>query len=174
MKPDLRIPIVSLEETAARLARRALKETHAMLLGGHDGNDPYGKYLLLAAFGKQDVLELPAAAQCFERLQEAWSKGGWWFGHLGYDLKNATEVLESHHPAWIPWPDMAWFQPEILCAVSRKEPDVLQVFGTRNFDLSEVVEGTVVADAPVFQPSESENAYLNRIEQIREDIAAGT
>ena len=95
MKPELRIPITSLEDTAARLARRALQETHAMLLGGHKGNDPYGKYLLLAAFGKKAALELQADALAFERLQEAWSKGGWWFGHLGYDLKNATEVLES-------------------------------------------------------------------------------
>lgn len=174
MKPELRIPITSLEETAARLARRAFEETHAMLLGGHKGNDPYGKYLLLAAFGKRAGLELMATPQSFGRLQEAWNSGGWWFGHLSYDLKNATEALESRHPAWVSWPDLAWFQPEIVCAVTRREPDVLQVFGTRDFELPSIVEREVAEDAPVFRAAESEHAYLNRIEQIREDIAAGT
>lgn len=174
MKPDCSIPIHSLSQTAEQLAQLALKQSHALLLGGHTGNDPYGKYLLLAAFGRRDCIESGADAAPFDKLRDAWSRGGWWFGHLAYDLKNADEKLESRHPAWISWPDLAWFQPELVCAVLRDDPGVLQVFGSSEFSLPPLNDTPTKAKAPVFTAAESKEAYIRRIAQIREDIAAGT
>jgi para-aminobenzoate synthetase component 1 len=174
MKPDKRISISNLEQTTLQLAKLALQETHAMLLGGHSGHDPYGKYLLLVALGMRSGVAANAAENPFDQLQEAWNSGGWWFGHLAYDLKNTTEALESHHPAWISWPDLSWFQPEIVCAVTREEPDMLQVFGTKELVLPPYAETASVIAPPAFEAAESAQEYLERIQRIRDDIAAGT
>ena len=40
------------------------------------------------------------AGTAFDQLRQFYraNKGEWLFGHLGYDLKNETEALQSRHP----------------------------------------------------------------------------
>lgn len=40
--------------------------------------------------------------------------GDWWFGHLGYDLKNAIEDLSSAHPDRIKFPSLHFFIPRYV------------------------------------------------------------
>jgi para-aminobenzoate synthetase component I len=46
---------------------------------------------------------------------------GWLFGHLGYDLKNEMEKLSSNHPDPIGFPDLYFFQPEIVIRIQDKK-----------------------------------------------------
>lgn len=47
--------------------------------------------------------------------------GGWVFGHLGYDLKNEIEKLSSSNPDSIHFPDLYFFEPEIVIRLTANE-----------------------------------------------------
>ena len=56
------------------------------------------------------------------QLQSFISPGGkWFFGHLGYDLKNEIENLHSLHPDHIRFPDLFFFRPEIVIQLNENE-----------------------------------------------------
>ena len=58
----------------------------------------------------------------FQQLQPFINKSdGWLFGHLGYDLKNETEKISSAHPDGIQFPDLFFFEPEIILRLNEKE-----------------------------------------------------
>ena len=46
---------------------------------------------------------------------------GWLFGHLGYELKNETEKLSSSHPDGIRFPDLYFFEPEIIVHLNENQ-----------------------------------------------------
>ena len=49
------------------------------------------------------------------RLEEFMAgQGSWLFGHLGYELKNEIEKLQSSNPDGLLFPDLLFFEPEIL------------------------------------------------------------
>jgi para-aminobenzoate synthetase component 1 len=48
----------------------------------------------------------------------------WIFGHLGYDLKNETEELNSCHPDRIGFPDAFFFVPEYVIMLSGNAVDI--------------------------------------------------
>ncbi|MBI3138263.1 MAG: anthranilate synthase component I family protein [Sphingobacteriales bacterium] len=74
---------------------------------------PHAVECLLAA-GVKRQLSVPAG-QALQSLQSfLGEKKSWLFGHLGYDLKNETEALSSGHPDQIQFPDLFFFEPEIL------------------------------------------------------------
>ncbi|WP_240619131.1 anthranilate synthase component I family protein [Chitinophaga costaii] len=50
----------------------------------------------------------------------------WIFGHLGYDLKNELYPLTSTHPDGIAFPNLYFFQPEVVLLVL---PGVVQIGG---------------------------------------------
>ena len=45
----------------------------------------------------------------------------WLFGHLGYDLKNEIEQLSSSNPDKIKFPDLFFFEPEVVIRLSATE-----------------------------------------------------
>lgn len=47
--------------------------------------------------------------------------GEWLFGHLGYDLKNETEALQSAHEDGIGFPDLHFFIPETVVQLRGEE-----------------------------------------------------
>ncbi|HUR10612.1 MAG TPA: anthranilate synthase component I family protein [Flavitalea sp.] len=44
----------------------------------------------------------------------------WIFGHLAYDLKNEIEQLQSANPDYLYFPDLFFFQPDIVISMSEK------------------------------------------------------
>ena len=45
----------------------------------------------------------------------------WIFGHLGYDLKNEIENVYSLHPDRVGFPDLYFFEPEIIIRLTERE-----------------------------------------------------
>lgn len=71
----------------------------------------------LAAAGATSCLQMQAGS-AFQALGEfRKTHPGWLFGHLGYDLKNETEALQSQHPDGIGFDDLLFFVPEVVCKV---------------------------------------------------------
>ncbi len=78
----------------------------------------------LVAAGARRVVTAPAgrALEALQLFQQ--EKKSWLFGHLGYDLKNETESLQSGHPDRIGFPDLFFFEPEILLRLSEDQLDI--------------------------------------------------
>src|SRR5258705_11778359 len=45
----------------------------------------------------------------------------WLFCHLGYDMKNEIEQVSSSHPDRIQFPDLFFFEPEIVIRLNENE-----------------------------------------------------
>ena len=82
--------------------------------------EPHSAECILAA-GVADFLEAkPGNALCqLQKFVEADKR--WLFGHFGYDLKNEIEDVRSSHPDHIQFPDLFFFQPEIIIRFDKKE-----------------------------------------------------
>jgi para-aminobenzoate synthetase component 1 len=81
---------------------------------------PHSVECLLAAGAKRNIK--CNAGNALEQLQKFINeKPGWLFGHLGYDLKNEIENLRSDKPGSIGFPDLYFFEPEIIIRLSEKE-----------------------------------------------------
>jgi len=82
--------------------------------------EPHSEECLLAVGIRRDI-------QCNEgnalkQLQQFINqKPSWLFGHLGYDLKNEIENLNSSHPDEIKFPDLYFFEPAIVIRLGEKE-----------------------------------------------------
>jgi len=71
----------------------------------------------LVAVGAADIFQAPAG-QAFSGLQAFYDKKqDWLFGFLGYDLKNEVEKLRSENLNGIGFPDLFFFQPEIVVGI---------------------------------------------------------
>ncbi|PUZ29161.1 aminodeoxychorismate synthase component I [Chitinophaga parva] len=93
-------------------------------------NAPYARYEALLAAGVVHSLA-PAApgpgTTAFQRLQAFHAQHpDWLFGHLGYDLKNELFPLTSTHPDGIGFPDIYFFQPEVVILV---QPGLVRIGG---------------------------------------------
>ncbi len=142
-----------------------------------DGPD-HGWEVLVAA-GVADELRLPAGS-AFSQL-ENWVQqhADWCFGTLAYDLKNELEKLSSGHSDGVDWPDLYFFQPEVVVGIRAGQ---VYVF-SKNQDPQSVLQTvlqTVVPDAlpaaAVQMPIQrrfSQSDYLATVAAIQDHILAG-
>ncbi len=80
---------------------------------------PHSVECMLAA-GMRRSFSVPAGR--FEDLQAFIDKKpGWLFGHLGYDLKNEIDGLNSSHPDYIGFPDLFFFEPMLVIRLGANE-----------------------------------------------------
>ncbi len=74
-----------------------------------------GKYEFLAAFGAEKVVQSP------EELEKDKNENNWFFGVIGYDLKNEFEDLSSLNSEIIHTPKLLFFVPKIIIGIDREE-----------------------------------------------------
>ncbi len=106
------------------------------------------------------------------------NKGNWVFGHLGYDLKNEMEKLSSSHSDGICFPDLYFFEPEIVIRLNEKEiviegNETEKIFEDINslFAMNEVEESSSVK--PFIQNRISKEEYLSIICKLQQHILRG-
>lgn len=104
--------------------------------------------------------------------------GKWIFGHLGYDIKNQIEPLNSNHPDSIQFPDLFFFVPATV--ISLKD-DTLHIDVYDDEDASAIYQAiintTIVTSlhqpAITIQPRMSREEYLATIRQLKHHIQRG-
>lgn len=100
---------------------------------------------------------------------------GWYFGHLGFDLKTETEVVASGLPDRVGFDDIAFFQPEVLIQLV---DDRLIIEGRNAEEIHrEILEqNPVLLKVPndlLIRQSTGREEYLDIIENLRRHILRG-
>jgi para-aminobenzoate synthetase component 1 len=103
-------------------------------------------------------------------------KRSWLFGHLNYDLKDAQDHISSRHPDNIQFPDLFFFEPEIIIRLNEKEM-IIEGEGPQEIadqiislpaDKKKQLTGT-----PVIQNRIQKEEYLSIIRQLQKHILRG-
>ncbi|MCC6414141.1 MAG: anthranilate synthase component I family protein [Saprospiraceae bacterium] len=172
----LKVEPLNLELVKKQLLHWASGQEHGVFLDGNDGATD--TWTCLVAASAHWVME-SQAGKAFEKLREAYDtfRGDWLFGFLCYDLKNETERLYSGHPDGVGFPDMAFFQPKTVAGI---RGGILEIHCLHD-DPAEVwkmiqqvdFSGNKNQQTVVLQPRMTKAGYLERVETIREHIAAG-
>ena len=82
--------------------------------------EPHSEECLLAVGVKRSLC--CNVGNALQQLQQFINeRPSWLFGHLGYDIKNEIENLSSSHPDGIGFPDLLFFEPEIIIRLSATE-----------------------------------------------------
>ncbi len=118
--------------------------------------------------------------ESFDQLRRFYDKKkDWLFGFLSYDLKNEIEDLQSNNPDSVGFPEMFFFQPEILI---RYKHNQLIVECPIEIDPLELKREILQIKIPAFKELAknadlkrklSKKQYLKKIKQILEEIKRG-
>lgn len=100
---------------------------------------------------------------------------GWWFGYLGYDLKNELEKLKTTSNQGIVLPNACFFEAEVLVFFGQGS---LVVEAENPYEVWAAIKKTPAFDSfqipPVsFNASENQDSYTQKVAQIRSWIEEG-
>lgn len=129
---------------------------------------------ILAAGEKRHVAAFAGAA--LPELERLVQNGRWLFGHLGYDLKNEITNAASHHPDFIDFPDLYFFEPEVVITLVGDE---VRIFAP----LAEAQEiYTAISAAGRYMTSQyvpeisarfSHTEYIDTVQQLQQHLLRG-
>ena len=101
----------------------------------------------------------------------------WLFGHLGYDLKNEIAPLQSVHPDHIGFPDIFFFQPEIVLqlkdtqlTISTLTKDPVIIFDEIQNSSWDMDHGSWAVN---IEPRISKEEYITVIKKLLQHIQRG-
>lgn len=130
----------------------------------------------LLAVGCKAMLEANAG-EAFEALKEFSNQHmDWLFGHLAYDLKNETALLQSGNFDGIGFKDIHFFVPETVLQLTAQ---TLIIFseGNANLLFDEIISGEeykeVAGDIVTIQNRFSQADYIESIQKIQQHILRG-
>ena len=137
--------------------------------------NPQSIECLLAAGKKREIGA--NAGNALSLLQEFIDqKNSWLFGHLGFDLKNEIEGLTSKLPDRIGFPDLYFFEPEIIIQIHENE---LIIEGDEPDRIYREIMDTSVSNEPeltrkieIQQQLEKEE-YISIIKKLQQHILRG-
>ena len=107
----------------------------------------------------------------------------WLFGHFSYDLKNELEKLESCHPDHLIFPDIYFFQPELVFALKgailqihylpsiMNEGEVRNIF--KKISNTEIHPVSTDSNKIAFNERINKQEYLERLHKILAHIQRG-
>jgi para-aminobenzoate synthetase component 1 len=117
------------------------------------------------------------AGHALEQLQPFIDeKRTWLFGHLGYDLKNELDGSFSRHPDSIQFPDLFFFEPDILIRLNETEmiieadepEEIYEAITAGNSEIKSSLQSP-----PVIHNRIQEQEYLSIIQQLQKHILRG-
>ena len=126
-----------------------------------------GDHELIVALGAEEIIDNISHLEQNIVLQK-----DWYFGILGYDLKNNFEHLESKNKRVFDTPDLFFFKPRTLIAVD-KQLNVEIIRGTINpYDFS-LIPKTSKAEISEELNKWEKGDYIKKIKEIQDLILEG-
>ncbi len=114
----------------------------------------------------------------FEQLKEFSNENnGWLFGHLGYDLKNETEKLQSDNFDGIGFADMYFFVPEIVIKLTEKNVSIYcnsgagKIFAAIQLEQESVAEDKQTGINIINRISKTD--YIATVKKLQQHILLG-
>lgn len=135
-----------------------------------------GGYTFLAAAGVRSAITASPGASLAALQQQAGSPDGrWWFGHLSYELKNEIENLHSAHPDSVGFPDLFFFEPEVMISLRGDRLEIRAADPEGVFQSLQEArpENTAAHAVPAVRQRISREEYLEIIRRLRAHIARG-
>ena len=136
--------------------------------------EPHSMECLLAA-GVKRQLKTQAGDALNQLQQFIDEKKSWLFGHLGYDLKNEIEKLSSANPDSIRFPDLFFFEPEVI--IRLKENEMIIEAGNPSAVFAAVSVISPESDMRVsrvnIQSRFSKEEYISVINKLKQHILRG-
>lgn len=104
--------------------------------------------------------------------------GPWLFGHLCYDLKNEIEGFNTSKKSGIQFPDLFFFEPEIVIRLARKE---MMIEADDPYKIFQAIQHIAAVESsmnaaelpPKIQNRISKEEYINTIKKLQEHILRG-
>lgn len=135
---------------------------------------PHAEECLLAAGIKRSVRA--NAGNALQQLQSLIDeRPSWLFGHLGYDLKEELGFVKSTHTDMVGFPDLFFFEPEVLLRFNNCELHIEAENADRVYQeiMSSGAGQTTPAGSPAIHQRLSRDEYLAIISRLREHILRG-
>ncbi|MEI9807626.1 MAG: anthranilate synthase component I family protein [Bacteroidota bacterium] len=127
-----------------------------------------------AGIRRKVIAEAGGALDQLQQLID--EKKTWLFGHLGYDLKNELDKFSSGHPDHIRFPDLFFFEPEIIIRLNEQE---MIIEGDDPAAIFEAITSQAVhtrlikEEIPAIQNRIAREEYLSIIRQLQKHILRG-
>ena len=146
-------------------------------MDSHDYKHAYSVYDCLAAAGAASVC-LPEQNKLSSLQAFTQQNKDWLFGHVGYDLKNEIEHLSSRHKDSLQFPDLFFFQPEVVLYIQGNELSIESLHCAAEDIYSEIVNQNVnpkpsAAARITIKERISKETYTAIIDKIKEHIKRG-
>lgn len=132
---------------------------------------PYGGFEEIIAVGCKEVLA-GNSGNAFNSFKEL-HQNQWWFGYLGYDLKNELEKLESENTDTVAFHEVAFFNPKHIIFF---EPDGIRVESDNDLIFEKILQTEVQTSNSSFGKAEASVTkanYLQHVEALRMHIEEG-
>ncbi len=133
----------------------------------------------LLAIGAEAEIFNASDKTSFQQLQVFHDKRqNWLFGFLTYDLKNEIEKLASNHFDGLGFPDMHFFEPQILLKISTKNVEILKNTegGTNQKIIQDINNQELIKQSQLDLSIKSrftKQEYLKTVERIKQHIHRG-
>jgi para-aminobenzoate synthetase component 1 len=135
---------------------------------------PHSVECLLGAGAKRSLR--CNAGTALTQLQEFSDNcSGFLFGHLAYDLKNEIELLDSSLPDAIGFPDLYFFEPEIVIRLSEKEM-VIEAGDPEAIYNDIIATGSIITDPlanVAIRQRLTREVYIDIIRRLQQHILRG-
>lgn len=177
MKQVAEFPIDNLQELKIKMLNWANQFSIFCLLDNQQYNFEEPAFECLLGVGCKRNIST-SAGNAFDSLtQFSKENSGWLFGHFGYDLKNEIEKLYSHNYDGIGFPDLHFFEPEIVC---RLYTDKLLIYSNNNshqiFDKINSVcltAGKSKENSIAVKKRINEEQYISAVDKLKAHILRG-
>jgi para-aminobenzoate synthetase component I len=147
----------------------AFLDNHHYQLPGHS-------YECLVGCGSVAIISANAG-NALSTLQEFLNtQNDWCFGHLGYDLKNETEQLQSAHEDKIGFYDVSFFVPQYVFQLSETTLSIGSLTNDHStvFEQIQTEKPAVTKHEPIaIQERVGRQQYISTIETIQQHILRG-
>lgn len=185
MRTILNFDIQDYNSFAENLISYIERFNYGILLRGTDllnvsGTDIGSRYDLLVGLGSISVCN-PNNTR-FANLSEYQNLNDWSFGYFSYDLKNELEDLKSSNFDALEFPELFFFQPEIVFTV---KSNVLSVYYFESVTSKDRIDALLqelmdcsnytrtIPRNIIFKSRYTKQEYLETIHQVKKHIARG-
>jgi para-aminobenzoate synthetase component 1 len=148
-------------------------------MDSHDYADKYHRYDCIAAAGAYTIFS--ENNNTFSKLAHFCNEynNEWIFGHLGYDLKNEIEDLQSEHSNRIGFPDIYFFIPEVVLCLNDGKLTIHSIKTDPAEIFNEISEESFIPDKKPSQQNIhlsavlTQEEYVNIIRTLQQHILRG-